>query len=71
MGRSTIEENDSKTLYYINLGAAFENSDEDEVLRFPSLDQFIATLFTDPVVGGKIGLPVALRLGGVANGTPP
>ena len=56
-----IEENDPKTLYFINLGANPDDPDEDEILRFPSLEQFIATLMTDPSVGDKIGLPVSLR----------
>lgn len=59
-----IEENDGKTLYFINLGENPDDPDaEDEILKFPSLDEFIATLMTDPAIGAKIGLPVALRLG--------
>lgn len=58
-----IEENDHKTLYFINLGENPDDPDaEDEILKFPSLEEFIVTLMTDPAIGGKIGLPVALRL---------
>ena len=60
-----IEENDDATNYFINLGESPESPDVDEILRFPTLPVFIATLMTDPAVGAKIGLPVAIKLTGV------
>ena len=60
-----IEENDPKTLYFINLGPNPDDPDEDEILRFPSMEYFIATLMTNPSVGAKLGLPVTLRLSGL------
>jgi hypothetical protein len=55
------------TQYFINLGQGenAQEGEEDEILRFPSLAVFIATLMTDSDVGDKIDLPVAITLQGV------
>eukprot|EP00729_Bicosta_minor_P015562 gene15562-25784_t len=59
-----MEENDSKTRYFLNLGPDPDHPDEgDEILRWNSLEDFIFALMTEQAIRAKIGLPVALRLG--------
>ena len=60
-----VEENDNKTSYFINLGPTEGDPEEDEILRFPTMEDFVATLMTDKTVAEQIGLPVDLVLRGL------
>ena len=57
-----IEENDNKSSYFINLGPSEADTEKDEILQFPKMEDLVATLMTDETIARKIGLLVDLKL---------